>query len=625
MTRAGAGKSTSHTPNTLEETAAGVRKRLWAAFFFSGFINCLMLVSPLYMLQIYDRVLGSGSIETLIYLTIVASGLLLAYGILEALRNQFLIHLGIQFEQRLGCDLYRHLVPLSLRNPQSQPEQCLSDTETIRQFFSGQSITCLLDAPFAPLFLIVLFLLHPWLGVTALIGALLLAAIAISNELLTRKGYQQAGSLSRSNRQFIQTSFRNADTIEAMGLYDQLDSQWANRHNTSLQTYARPGLLGAALKGLVKFLRPTLQIIILGLGAYLTLQGDLTAGAIIAGSILMGRALSPVEQAIGTWPAIIQARGAYQRLRQVFELVTQNASSERTALPAPEGKVTIEALALQAPDQGPLILKNINLNTGPGQLIAIIGPSGAGKSSLLKAMAGTWPPLRGTVRLDEADIANWPYQQKAALMGYMPQGVELFEGTIAHNIARMGEPDVTALHQACAMAGVNSLIHRLPDGFDTLLRDDGKPLSAGERQRIGLARALYGLPAVLLLDEPNAHLDYEGEMALDSCLQELKTLNRTVFIVSHRTNILKRVDRVIMLQEGLVVADGPYEQIMSQMDASGVPHARRAKTRTRNKASSPPSFYNASPYQQTATLSPQSVKMSETSKILPSQSKEASS
>lgn len=530
---------------------------------FSFVMNLLMLMPAIYMLQIYDRVLSSRNEFTLLMLTLIMLGVYALDALLEFVRSRVLVRASSALDLRLGGQVFdasfrRYLVARS-----GSPSQALGDLTNIRQFLTGRGLLAFFDAPWAPIYILVIFLLHPWLGLFSVIALLLLVTLAYINERVTADRLGEANKLSQVASNYANSSLRNAEVIEAMGMLANLRQRWQLRQAGVLKLQAdasdRAGVVSAA----TKFVRLAAQSGILGAGALLVLENELTAGGMIGASILLGRALSPVDAAISTWRGTVSARGAYARLNQLLD--TFPVWSERTALPRPKGRVMAENLVLAPPGSRNPVIKGISFGAKPGMLVAVIGPSASGKSSIARGLVGIWPPLSGTIRLDGADVSKWDKEELGPWLGYLPQDVELFEGTIAENIARFGERNSEKVVQAAQRAGVHDMILHLPEGYDTPIGESGLMLSGGQRQRIGLARALYGTPSLVVLDEPNSNLDEAGDAALIEALKELKREQCAVFVMTHRLNILNVADAVMILAAGTIKAYGPREAIFKSI------------------------------------------------------------
>ncbi|MBP8938297.1 MAG: type I secretion system permease/ATPase [Agrobacterium sp.] len=536
----------------LQEAYGKFRAIVATTFVFSLAINLLLFVAPLYMLQIYDRVLGTRNEVTLLMISLITLFLMIVYGVMEFIRSRMLVRAGMQFDEVLSSAVFGRSVKAKLANPNGGAEHIVSDGDKIREFLTGTGIITFFDIPWTPLFILVCFLFHAWLGYLALGGAIVIFALALINEYATRKQLRDANIAAQSASQFAGAVLQNAEVIRSMGMERQLGERWQERHGKMLDAQSEASDKGGAIITFQKFFRMTLQSAILGLGAYLALKQEISPGIMIAASIMMGRALQPVEQGVAQWKQFVTARQAHERLTKMFEMVP--GDEQRTELPDPKGLITIENLTSFAPGTRVPFLKAINFAVRPGETLAIIGPSGSGKSSLVRHMVGVWPAASGTVRIDGADIAHWNSEQLGQHLGYLPQEVRLFSGTIAENIARFTGGHSEAVVRAAIMAGVHDMILRLPEGYETQVGDNGQQLSGGQRQRVGLARAVFNMPRIVILDEPNSNLDSDGETALIEAIKALKGAGVTVVLITHKTNLLAVSDRVLVLREGAVQA-----------------------------------------------------------------------
>ncbi|MDA3897001.1 MAG: type I secretion system permease/ATPase [Desulfobacteraceae bacterium] len=537
------------------------------AGFFSLFINLLALTFPIYMLAIYDRVLTSHSLPTLITISIGAVFALLVLGILDFFRSRLLVKAGVDMDKTLSRPVMSEMLKASCRINKSSYTEGLKDINILRNYFAGNAIFGFFDAPWTPLYIIVIYLMHPILGLFALCAALLLFLLGLLQELLTRKRSGMADAIAGQERNFISTSMRNAEVIRAMGMTDGIKDHWKglNREVMILQTQANR--FAGALNSVSKSFRPATQVLIYGLGAYLVLQNESTAGVIIAASIIMRQALNPVEQLMNTWRQTVTARGAYKR---IDDLIKSMDMDEKMELPPPEGQLTLEGVTLGSGEK--IILNNISFSLSVGEQLGLIGPSGSGKTTLCRLMLGIWAAAAGTVRLDGADVFKWDKNHLGPYVGYLPQEIEFFSGTISENIARMGDVDPEKVISAAQMSGIHEMILKLGNGYDTQIGDHGGiRLSGGQRQRVAMARALYGEPKLIVLDEPNSNLDDAGEQALLKALAQLKELKITTIIVTHKPSLLNTVDKVLMLQDGQVANFGPKEEVFSRLLGSGKP------------------------------------------------------
>lgn len=531
--------------------------------FFSMFVNLLMLVPPMYMLQVYDRVLTTQSVDTLIMLTLVVVFLFAILGGLEFVRSRMLVRVGNRLDTRIHERLYGAMFHSGVMSQGRQSAQPLSDLTTLRQFLSGNGLFAFFDAPWVPIYLAVLFLFHPWLGVFATLAGIVLAVLALANEKATKTLLAEANGEHIKAQELANSNLRNAEVLHAMGMLPGIMGQWAAKHHAFLAKQSKASDRAGTLTNAAKTLRLLFQSLILGLGAYLVLRGDMSPGMMIAGSIIMGRALAPIDQMIGSWKGFVGARSAYQRLDELLVRIPEEP--RRMSLPPPRGVIAIEGVSAAPPGTRMPTLRGIDINVEWGEHIGIIGPSAAGKSTLARVLLGIWPPQVGTVRLDGADISHWNRHELGPYIGYLPQDIELFDGTISENIARFGNVDAGKVVSAARKAGVHEMILALTDGYDTYLSATSGALSGGQRQRIGLARALYGDPVLVVLDEPNANLDGAGESALVDTLARLKQEGVTLFIISHRDSMLAGMDRLLVLTDGQVSMLGPREQVLAHL------------------------------------------------------------
>jgi ATP-binding cassette, subfamily C, bacterial exporter for protease/lipase len=547
----------------LNQMMATLRKNFVAAGVFSFFINMLMLAPTIYMLQIYDRVLQSRNETTLWMLTLLVLGLFALMAILEWVRSRLLVRAGIRMEETLNERVFTAAFEANLRKAGNNPGQALQDLTSLRQFLTGAGLFAFFDAPWAPIFLAFTFFLHPMLGWFALGGALLLILLTLATEAATRKPLAEAGTVAIKSSAFANSSLANDEVIEAMGMMGALRARWRKNHNKHLALQALASDRAGIISSMTRFVRMSMQSLILGLGAYFTLHGEISPGAMIAGSILMGRSLAPVEQLIANWRNFVATRSAYGRLGELLQRFPPRRDS--MSLPAPQGEILVEGLVAVPPGSQTVVLKGIGMAIAPGEVVAIIGPSASGKSTLARMLVGIWPPHAGKVRLDGADVYLWDKEKLGPHIGYLPQDIELFDGTIAENIARFGEIDADKVIAAATRAGVHEMILRFPLGYDSPIGVGGGALSGGQKQRIGLARALYGDPALIVLDEPNSNLDDQGEAALVQSVLELKAQGKTVVIITHRTNIISVVDRILVLRDGQVQLYGPRQEVLEAL------------------------------------------------------------
>ena len=560
MPPAPSAQATQHA--ALRKALDACRSSFVSAGVFSMFINLLMLMPTIYMLQVYDRVLASSSVSTLMLMTLIAVFLFAVMGGLEWVRGQILIIASTRLDHLLGAPLFDALYTRTLSSGgKSTSVQPLSDLLNLRQFLTGPGLLAFFDAPWFPIYIAVLFLFHWMLGAAALFAAVVLLALTIWNEHATQADLKEANAHAMEAANQTQRNLRNVEAIEAMGMLSRMRGRWQIRQAKQMELQARASAKGGLISSTSKTFRQAMQSLVLGLCAYLAIQQQITPGAIIAGSILMGRALAPLDLLINSWRGFLGAREAYSR---VGDLLDELPSREPPMqLPVPKGALSIEALTVVPAGGTDPILKNISVDIPAGITLAIIGPSGAGKSTLARAILGIMPATTGSVRLDGAQLDQWDRDVLGNYIGYLPQDVELLDGTVAENIARFGELDAARVVEAAQAAGVHNMILRLSEGYETVL--SGRVLSAGQRQRVGLARALYSKPQVLVLDEPNSNLDQDGDNALAAALHALKQAGRTVLLITHRSNLLSMADRILLLVEGSAALYDERDKVLASL------------------------------------------------------------
>jgi PrtD family type I secretion system ABC transporter len=538
---------------------------------FSAAINILYLASPLYMLQVYDRVISSSSVITLVMLTIALLLAFLALAGLDVMRAKVLARASIRLD-RLMAGRVVVAVLESATALGGARSQMLRDFDTFRQFVTGAGIHAVFDLPWAPLYILVIFMLHPLLGGFALGCAVLLVCMALINERLVRPPINESNEAASRNYSFTEMSLRNAEVVQAMGMSEGLLKRWSRDRIRMIERQVLASDRGASMSSTIRFLRLSMQSLILGLGAYLVIDRVVTVGSMFAASILLGRALQPVEQIVGSWRSLVSARDSFLRLRGL--LAANPLRPSRLELPRPLGHVSVETVTYALPKSNKPILRNVSFRVEPGEAVGIIGPSGAGKSTLLRQIVGVMKPTAGTVRIDGADMASWPRSSIGQYIGYLPQDVELFSDTVAANIGRFQTNNSEAIIRAAQLAGVHEMILRLPDGYETQVGEGGAVLSGGYRQRIGLARAVFGNPSLVVLDEPSSNLDAEGDAALTECMLRLKKNKVTIIIVSHRPATIAVVDKILLLMDGVVETFGPRAEVLSRLSPpSSVPVA----------------------------------------------------
>jgi len=549
----------------LKQAIAQCRNGLIGIGIFSMVMNLLMLTGPFFMLQVYDRVLTSRSVPTLVALAVLAIALYIFYGVLEGLRSRLLARLSRAFDAELADHAYDLTVEgHSDTSGGKSPVQTLSDLKQVQQFVGSPALATLFDTPWFPIYLAVIYVLHPVLGLLATIGALVLLIIAGLNEWTTKAGIRASNALGHNEDELVETSRRQSETLQAMGMTTAYRSIWRAVHDDRVKTANRTSDAMSVFTSTSKALRLMLQSAILGVGAYLVLQSELSPGALIAGSIIFGRALAPLDQTIGHWKSISGARSAFARLRSVFSSVAEREPAAMTELDLPRETLAVSELTVASPDKQRVLLDSATVRLSAGEALGIIGPSGGGKSTFVRGLLDLWPVVEGSVRFDGAELKQWAPERRGAFIGYLPQDIELMPGTVAQNIARF-RPDATsdAVISAAKLAGVHEMIVSLPDGYDTRVGQGGVGLSGGQRQRIALARALYGQPFLVILDEPNSNLDAEGELALVRAIKVLRKRGAIVLIIAHRQSVLADVDRFLLIEAGQPTMFESREAVMS--------------------------------------------------------------
>ena len=543
---------------------------------FSAIINLMLLVPSLYMLQVYDRVLASRNETTLLMLTLMVLVAFFFMSALEFVRSFVLIRVGAQLDMKLNKRIYTAAFEQNLKKAGGNAGQSLQDLTTLRQFLTGNALFAFFDAPWFPVYLAVIFLFNSSLGVFALCGTIVLIVLAYVNEVVSKKPLAEANSMAIAAGNLATNNLRNAEVIEAMGMLPNLMSRWFKLHGRFLQLQAeaseKAGIIGAG----TKFFRVSLQSLVLGFGALLVLDGKITGGMMIVSSILMGRTLSPVEQLIGIWKTWSSTRSAYKRLNEL--LAANPPRQSGMSLPKPLGHISVEAVTAAPPGSTIAVIKNLSFAIVPGDVLGIIGPSGAGKSTLARLLVGVWPSAMGKVRLDGADVYLWNKDELGPHIGYLPQDIELFAGTVSENIARFGEVDPEKVISAAKRTGVHEMILQFPQGYDTPLGDGGAGLSGGQKQRIGLARAMYDDPSLLVLDEPNSNLDEVGEQALVAAIVDFRKRGKTLVLITHRTSAIGVTNKLLVLQGGVAHMFGPTAQVLTDLTKAAQQQAQATQS-----------------------------------------------
>lgn len=567
--------------NTLIATLEKCKPVFWIVFAFSFGVNILMLITPLYSLQVLDRVLGSQNQETLIWLSLIMIVLYFALHLIQVARSFSLIKLGEWLDNNLSPDLFMNSIRSAAVKASGSGAQNLRDLQTVKQFLTSVGINTLFDAPWSIIYIAVLFSIHPWMGWLSIVGSILLFVLAIFNAMATNSKLNEANDFSVRSMHQSDISTRNAEVVEAMGMMTAVTNRWQKFQQKSLELITVASYRNGIISNISRFIRAMIQLLVTGLSAYLiiTTNGEMTMGGMIASGIIMGRALSPFDNAIEIWKQISSSLKSYDRLKQAYVRISDRQESMQ--MPIPQGFLSVENVyfspsaapsspASPAPTQ--YTLKGVSFALEPGEILAIVGPSAAGKSSIAKLLVGVWKPLQGSVRLDGADVFTWNREDFGNHVGYLPQDIELFSGSIKDNISRLKEnADPATIVEAAQMTGAHDLILRFKNGYETDIGVGGANLSGGQRQRIGLARAFFGNPKLVILDEPNANLDELGEQALVGAINQAKEKKITTIIISHRPSILSSVDKILILQDGMVAAFGTRDEIIAKISRPATP------------------------------------------------------
>lgn len=568
--------------NEITEALVKFKKVFYTIAIFTACINILMLVPSIYMLEVYDRVLASRNETTLYMLSLMVLGLFALISVLEYIRSMVVIRIGAKMDSFLNARVYTAAFEQNLRSTGVNAGQALNDLTTIRQFVTGNGMFAFFDAPWFPIYLLVIFVFNVWMGLFAFVSVCLLVGLAWLNEIVSRKPLAEANSTAIRSSNVATNNLRNAEVIEAMGMLPNMRRRWYAEHVKFLRLQAEASQKASRIGSITKFVQTAVQSLILGVGALLVIMGDVTSGMMIAGSILLGRALAPVQQIIAVWRQWSGVVSAYKRLQKL--LADNPPRIPGMELPKPQGQLSVESVTAAPPMMPVAVLKSVSFAINAGDCLGVIGPSGSGKSTLARLLVGVWRAAVGKVRLDGADVYLWNKDELGPYMGYLPQDIELFAGTISENIARFGEVDSEQVVIASKLAGVHELILRLPEGYDTPIGDGGLGLSGGEKQRLGLARALYGDPSIVVLDEPNSNLDDIGEIALTQAIIRLRQLRKTVILISHRPSIIRETNKLLVLRDGVVSAFGPTDQVLKDLAQFKAQQESQAAARAKAEA-----------------------------------------
>ncbi len=564
--------SNTQTANELRDSLEACRAYFLYAALFSAAVNILLLTPIIYMLTVYDRVIASGSMSTLLMLTLLMIALLLSVGGFEWVRSTILIGASNKLEQMLRKRVSDATFKMSLITgglvSNAQP---LIDLTSLRQFLTGNGLFALFDAPWFPIYIFVMFLFHPWFGIAGILAGAVMVVLALANNSATDALLKEANEKSNQANSRFQSSLRNSEVVAALGMSEGLAKSQNRLHDEVLEKQTVASRKAAGLNGLSKSFRMISQSLLLGLGAYLTLNQEISPGMMIAGSLLLGRALAPIDMLVGTWKGFSLATAQYNRLKDLLEKIP--LQTDKMSLPAPAGALAVEQATVVPPGSRSPVVRGVSFELQAGEMLGIVGPSASGKSTLARALLGIWPTYAGKVRLDGADISSWDRIELGPHVGYLPQDIELFDGTIAENISRFQEASSDDVVAAAQLAGVHELILRLPQGYDTKIGSTGGILSGGQRQRIALARAVFGSPNYLILDEPNSNLDDQGEKELVLALNRIKSSGCTTLVITHRTKILQCVDKMLVLKEGQIAAFGSKNDVLAALTKQQAPAA----------------------------------------------------
>ncbi len=556
--------------------AMGKSSLLFAAL-FSLASNMLYLAMPIYTNLIYSRVLTSHSGATLLVLTLGAAIVFLVSGLLDHFRTQVLINFGVAFDRRLASPTFAALFDLVVRRMGGSHAQALRDLDMVRGMISGSATAVIFDVPWIPVFLGILFIIDPWIGAVTLLGGIILLILAFLQDKATHRALEEQSKASIKSYSFTDAALRNAEIVRALGMLPALGSAWAHFRQIALQTGIVASQNGSFYGAAIRFVRMFVQIAIIGLGAWLIIQGNIAPGLLFANMILSARALAPIDRIMGSWKSLIDGMQSYRRLQETLDQYVPPVPA--TQLPTPTGRITFEGVSFAPAGASSLVLINMSFMIQPGEMIGIIGPSGAGKSTMLRLMCGIWKPTSGTVRLDGADVYSWDRADFGKHVAYQPQDTELFAGTVRNNICRFAtDADDADIVKAAQAAGAHDLILRLPKGYETDLGEAGVTLSAGQRQRVGLSRTLYGDPKVVILDEPNANLDNDGEAALLKALEDLKARKATIIMVSHKPSMFGSADKLLVLRNGQINQYGPREEVLRTLSGGQRPALAEVKS-----------------------------------------------
>jgi len=543
-----------------------IKHYLLPTAFFSLVINLLLLAPSLYMFQLFDRVIGTRSKEALWLLSLLLLVALLVMGIIEIVRSRILVNANNAMDLMLAPYLLKKMVE-GASSPEGNPNTyALKDLQTVRTFLTGQGFIQLVDAPWLPIYMVLLYFMHPMMLNVLILGTVLMLALSIASEVLTKTPLAESNSANRLATRFVDSAMLNAEVVNAMGMHANLTKRWASLNDRVIILQTHASKWSGRISGMTKTVRQIIQAMSMAVGTYIML-GDTTfsMGMIMAGGIIFGKALGPLEYLISGWRSLLETRAAYARLDSFVKGASQNEAYQ-LELPAPTGQISMEHVTFGIRATGKILIRDVSFSLNPGDSLGIVGPSASGKSTLARLLVGAWKPQQGTIRIDGADLNNWPSERIGQHIGYLPQDIELFAGSVADNIARLDEPNPEMVIEAAKIAGLHEMILQLPNGYDTQIGEGGAVLSGGQRQRIGFARALYGNPKILILDEPNASLDTAGEKALVNAMLHLKQAGTTTIFITHNPQFISNVSKLLVMQNGALAAFGPKEWVMAQLN-----------------------------------------------------------
>jgi ATP-binding cassette subfamily C exporter for protease/lipase/ATP-binding cassette subfamily C protein EexD len=552
--------------NELKDVLLSFKRIFLYAGIFSFIMNILMLTPAIYMLQIYDRVLVSRNMVTLVTYTILMLGLYLLLALIEWIRARMLVRAGNDIDRQLSNKTFTVAFTNALRVGSANAQQAFSDLTQIRQFLTGRGLFAFFDVPWTPLYIIISFMLHPSIGILAVISTIILIILTYVTELVSSRPIKESNEYHRKASTFANINFRNYEAIESMGMLNNVRKVWFPMQLKMLSKQSQASDRAATISSITKFVRLASQSLVYGVGSYFVIKNELTPGQMIAGSIIVGKALAPIDGLMATWKQFIVAKNSYNRLTDLFSLYDKKDIT--TKLPAPTGELEVKGIVVTPPNSNVQIIRGMSFQAFPGDIIGVLGPSASGKTSLARALVGVWKPLVGEIRLDGAEYHQWEKEELGQYIGYLPQSIELLDGTIAQNIARFGEIDSDKVIKAAKMADVHDMILSFKDGYDTYIGEGGIALSGGQKQRVALARAIYGDPVLIVLDEPNSNLDEKGELALVNTLRKLKEKKRTVFVITHRKAILSEVNKVMVIAGGALQLYGRKEEVFARLAAA---------------------------------------------------------